>query len=735
MKLVKILALGVVTTAFPYAAAQAQSADGAAEQQGTDAESGLADIIVTANRRSESLQDVSTSIGVATDEDLASRGIESLRDLAESTAGLTITPSVGTNTVFIRGVGGGGRNIGFGTRAGIYVDGVYVGQSASIDQSAADVDRIEVLRGPQGATFGRNSVSGAISIISKAPDYDLGGNLLAEIGNNDHLEIRGGLNVPLVTDKIAFRVSGVRRKRDGFTLNLANSENLGNIDRTGFRGQLRFDITPELDLTLSGDYTVDRTRLILGEDDSNLTGTGPTSNPAPFVVNFNRATFQRNEFYGFSATLNYDVGGGNTITAVSAIRRANTDRLSDNDYSVLDIIYTTFDDHFEQFSQEVRLASSGNNKIDYVFGAYYLNERATSSRVANLGTNIALLSPTLTPNSEVPVSGDIRTTSFAVFGNVDFRISDRLVFTAGGRYTSEKVDLLNYSVDGRVAPPFRIAYIANFADAQRTKRFDPTVSLNFALSDDANVYLKYSQGFKSGGYNIDFVNALQFAQAGIAFKPERAQSYEAGLKTELFDRRGRVNISAFIMDFSNYQINQFVDLGGGQTAISLRNAAAARTYGAELEARFNVTKSLALGSNLAFTKAQFQDFPNGGGNGVNLKDNFLPHAPKFTSSVYFDFRHDLGSSGLMATVFGEHNHRSSSFSGPENLARQQIGSRDIVNFRIGIGSANGAWSLQAFVDNAFNQKYLLTRERDFFGTLIVERGTPRTYGLTARLSF
>jgi iron complex outermembrane receptor protein len=189
------------------------------------------------------------------------------------------------------------------------------------------------------------------------------------------------------------------------------------------------------------------------------------------------------------------------------------------------------------------------------------------------------------------------------------------------------------------------------------------------------------------------------------------------------------------MDFSNYQINQFVDLGGGQTAISLRNAAAARTYGAELEARFNVTKSLALGSNLAVTKAQFQDFPNGGGNGVNLQDNFLPHAPEFTSSVYFDFRHDLGPSGLMATVFGEHNHRSSSFSGPENLARQQIGARDIVNFRIGIGSAKGTWSLQAFVDNALNQKYLLTRERDFFGTLIVERGTPRTYGLTARLSF
>lgn len=727
--------LGVASSAVTCTTVHAQSALAPVEQAETVQNGQLDEIVVTANRRSESLQDVATSIGVATDEDLKRRGIESIRDLAESTAGLTITPSVGTNTVFIRGVGGGGRNIGFGTRAGVYVDGVYVGQNGSIDQSAADVERVEVLRGPQGTAFGRNSVSGAISIISKAPDYDIGGDVLAEVGSRDLLEIRAGLNMPVVSDRIAVRASAVRRRRDGFTRNLASGENLGNVDRTSFRAQVRFDITPNLDLTLTGDHTLDRTRLITGEDDSNLNGSGPTSLPAPFLVNFNRDTFQRNQFYGYAATFNYGIGGGNTLTSISALRRVNSRRLSDNDYSALDILYTTFDDRYEQFSHEVRLASDGDNRLDYVAGIYYLDERAKSSRVANLGTDARLLAPILQPNTGIPVGGSIKTTSFAAFGNLDLEITEHLTLDVGGRYTSEKLTLRDYNVDGRIAPPFRIAFVPSFTDTQRNERFDPAVALSYRLTGGATAYAKFSQGFKSGGYNIDFVNAAQFAQNGIAFRPERARSYELGLKSEFLDRRARVNIAAYVTDFDDYQINQFVDLGGGQTAISLRNAAAVRTYGAELEARFNATQGLSFGTNLAYTEARFRSFPNGGGSGVDLDDNFLPQAPRFTSSVYFDVRRELEGIGLAVTAFGEHNHRSSSFSGPENLIRQQLGTRDVFNFRLGVGSPDARWSLEAFVDNAFNEQYLLTRERDFFGTLIVERGTPRTFGVTGRASF
>lgn len=273
--------LGVAACVGYASAANAQTDFAPAAQSEAVANEQLDDIVVTANRRSESLQDVAASVGVATNADLARRGIESIRDLAESTAGLTITPSVGTNTVFIRGVGGGGRNIGFGTRAGVYIDGVYVGQNGSIDQSAADVERVEILRGPQGTAFGRNSVSGAISITSKAPNYTFGGDLLAEAGNKDLLELRAGLNLPIVSDRIAVRASVVRRKRDGFTRNLSSGDNLGNVDRTSLRTQLRLDIAPNLDLTLAGDYTLDRTRLIIGEDVSSLNGSGPTTLPDP----------------------------------------------------------------------------------------------------------------------------------------------------------------------------------------------------------------------------------------------------------------------------------------------------------------------------------------------------------------------------------------------------------------------------------------------------------------------
>ena len=188
------------------------------------------------------------------------------------------------------------------------------------------------------------------------------------------------------------------------------------------------------------------------------------------------------------------------------------------------------------------------------------------------------------------------------------------------------------------------------------------------------------------------------------------------------------------MNFSNYQINQFVDLGGGQTAISLRNAAEVRTYGAEAEGRLAVIDGVLFGVNLALINAEFEDFADGGGTGVNLAGNSLPHATEFTSSLFADVRQRL-TQNLDFKILADYNHRSSSFSGPENIDRQRLDARDIVNVRAGFASSDDLWAVEAFVDNLFDEDYALTRERDFFGTLIVERGAPRTYGVALRTSF
>lgn len=726
----RTLSIVLGTCAFGVASAAMAQAEPPRE---VSSSATLDDIVVTASRRSESLQEVPTSIGVFSSTDLNQRGIENLRDLAQSTAGLSITPSVGTNTVFIRGVGGGGRNIGFSTRAGIYVDGVYVGQNSSINQSASDVERIEVLRGPQGTAFGRNSVSGAISITTKAPASDLQADLAVEGGNKRLLEIRGSLNVPVIEDKVAVRLSGVHRQRNGFTTNLFDGRDLGNIDRSSFRGQVRFDPTPDFDLTIAADYTRDKSRFIIGEDETGLNGTGITATPDPFVVNFNRSPMLDNEFYGVSGTFNLGFGDGLTLTNITAFRRVKSNRVADNDYSPLDILFTTFQDRTRQFSQELRLTSDRDSRFSYILGLYYLDENAQTDRAANLGSDIRLLIPILSPGSAIPVSGTVSTRSFALFATADYKLTDRLTINVGGRYTSEKIELKDFSVDGRAAPPFRIAYVPTFSDSLKSSRFDPTVSLTYILATDARAYLKYSQGFKSGGFNVDFVNQAQFAD-GISFRPERVKSYEAGLKSEFLDRRGRLNIAAYIADFEDYQINQFVDLGGGQTAIQLRNAAKVRTWGGELEALFKPAEPFTLGANIGYVVAEFSSFPNGGGPGIDLDGNRLPHAPRVTLSLYGSFEQALTPT-LMVNGFLEYNHRGSAFSGAENLVRQALDSRSLVNGRLGIGAPDRRWGFELWVENAFNERYTLTRERDFFGTLIRERGEPRTFGVTGRLAF
>lgn len=694
----------------------------------------IEEIVVTATRRTERLQDVPASIGVIAAEELERRGVEGLDELAQSTAGLTIAASVGINTVFIRGVGGGGRNVGFGTRAGIYVDGVYVGQFASINQSAADVERVEVLRGPQGTLFGRNSVSGAISIVTRTPNYEPEAYLVADVGSKDLLELRWGANIPLVPETIALRLSGVHRERGGFTRNLINGQDLGNINRDSLRGQLRWDVSPDLNVLVSADWTLDESRRLVGEDDTNINGTAPSATPGAFDVRFNTIPLSQNEFYGGSVMLNYAHQSGHSLTSITALRRVEWTRVNDTDYSAADILFTDFNDRYRQFSQEVRLASPSGNRLNYVLGFYFLDDKAEAGRAVRFGANAPAVAPVLRPGSAVLVSGTVKTRSLAAFATVNYNLTERLELNLGGRYTNEKIELEDYFVDGRAAPPFGIAFVPAFSDSLKESRFDPTIGLSYKFSPDLNGYVKYSQGFKSGGFNVDFLTAAQFAE-GLGFRPERARSYEVGLKSEFFDRRLRLNLAAYVTDYADYQINQFVDLGGGRTAIQLRNAAKVRTSGGELEAKWRPTADLTLGANLAYVKAEFKQFTNGGGPGVNLDGNQLPQAPKFTSSIYGDYSTLLPGTGLRFSAFAEYNRRGASFSGAENLVRQALEDRDLVNARLGLSDDDGLWSVEAWVENALDESYAITRDRDFLGTLVRERGDPRTYGITTRLKF
>lgn len=707
------------------AALMSQASVGALAQSENAADD---EIIVTAQKREQRLVDVPVSIAVVDGEALERTRTQDLFDLARLAPSFSIQRQGATDTIFIRGVGGGGRNVGFSTRAGVYVDGVYAGQFTSANQDALDIERVEVLRGPQGQLFGRNTVSGAVNITSAAPSQSFGGYVEGGYGRRDLVEFRGALNAPL-GDRAAIRISASHRERDGFTINLPTGTDLDNINRDSVRARLTVDLSERLTADFAGDFTDDRTNKAVGEAITDTFGTGPSPAPGAFDTPYNIDPSQVQRGAGGSMTLNYDLGDA-TLTSITAYRNTSRRRVNDLDYVPLDFFGFDFKDRYKQLSQELRAAFGGDGPLSGVVGLYYFSETGDNERSASAGAQIGLTGLPLVPGVIAAVDARVKTRSYAAFGAVDWKFAERITLNIGGRFTHDDIELIDYSTFGPAV--FALATIPNFDDSQSSDSFDPTAGLTFALSEQANLYAKYARGFKSGGWNVDFISAADFA-ASIRFKPERVNSYEGGLKYQSADRSVRFNLAAYYAAYDDYQINQFVDLGGGQTSIQLRNAAKAVTWGGEADVAWRASARLDFNAAIGFVRAVFDRFPNGGGPGVDLDGNRLPYAPSVTASAGALYAYPLSGFGAL-NLGANWSYRSKSFSGPENLARQQIDARHLVDARLEL-AADAGWSVALWARNIFDEAYIDNRIFDFFQTDIVERGEPRTFGATLRAAF
>lgn len=708
MKLVPILAAAAVA--------------GSAQAVFAQATEGLDTIVVTAQKREQKLQDVPLSIDVLDADALERIRARDLRDASAHVPNVSIQRQGAIDTVFVRGIGGGGRNIGFTTRAGVYVDGVYAGQFASANQDALDVARIEFLRGPQGHLFGRNTDSGAISIITAAPDHVLGGTVQASYGNRDLFELRGTFNAPL-SDQVAIRVSGSHRERDGFTLNVPTGTDLDNINRDSARGQLRAEFG-DVTLDLAADYSHDRSNKAIGEAISDTFGTAPSPLPGAFDTPYNVDPLQRIRTGGGSATLGWNLGQGLSLTSITGYRGTSWLRRNDLDYIPLDLATMDYRDRFSQLSQELRL-NFASDRLSGVAGVHVYDEDARTDRKVIAGSQVGLLPFGLTPGLSAQVQAKVKTRSYAAFGAADWRIADALTLNLGGRFTHDRLRLSDYSSFG--SPVFGLGRVDDFNDRQSADSFDPSVGLTYTATPGLNLYARYARGYKSGGWNVDFLSAAQFADR-IRFTPERVNSGEAGLK---FERPGlRLSLAGYYMTIGNYQIDQFVDLGAGQTSIQLRNAAKARSWGGEASLEARPVERLNLSLGLGYANAKFERFPGGGGPGIDLDGNRLPYAPRLTASGEVRYGIPLVSD-LKLDLSGDWTYRSASFSGPENLDRQRIDARHLLGARAALSS--GRFEVAGWVRNLLDERYIDNRIFDFFQTAVVERGEPRTYGMTVTL--
>lgn len=665
------------------------------------------EVLVTAEKREVNVQRTAVSVAAYTSQHLERSVIEDIYDIGLQTPGLIVNQEI-VGKIYIRGIGTENLTIGGDPGVPVHVDGVYLARTSAANLDLYDVERVEVLRGPQGTLYGRNATGGSINIISKAPTNDFYARLDAQYGNHDRFRIGGTLSGPIIEDKVLFRASFVKSDRDGFTPNLFNGEDLDDEDLVMGRMRLKFLVSDDVTFDLIGEFSLDDSKPapfkqlefsplfegLLGAFDPP--GLRPVSQDSPVT--------QEQDQWGVTGILNWDLGS-TVLTSVSAFR--STEFMAQFDGDAVDILFQNFSDtsDSEQFSQEIRLASDGWDRFDWMIGAYYFHDDAMTS----------IFIPIPGFGFDILHNADMKTDAFAFFGQVTYRATDRLSFTVGLRYSNEDKEASQFSDFGFMPP---LMQDLNEDSDALTPRF----AIEFFASEDVLLYASVTRGFKSGGFTF---NGFQ-----SNFRPEFVWAYEGGVKSQFLDGRLQANVSAFYYDYTDLQVSKLQNQAGVIT-----NAADATIYGGELEVIVQPWEYFSLNAGLAYLHAEFDQFltedPSNPALGeIDLAGNRLTRSPRFTANLGAEFIYPVSNLGEIS-LRADYQYQSKSFFTPFNRALSQQDSFDLFNARLAFRSASEQWQIAVFVKNAFNEEYFLNILES-----AVEAGkpegflaSPRTYGV------
>jgi len=709
--------------------------------QGTGGSELTADIIVTARKREESIIDVPISITVMSAEEIRARNATRIRDLGNSVPNVAFLGAEGnaTTTFTVRGVTSQSRiNVGFESGIGVYVDGVLVGRQIGFNQELYDVARVEFLRGPQGTLFGKNSITGAINVVTRQPSDELTADAELSYGSYNEFQARGYVSAPIVAGKAAFSVSGYYLKRDGFQQNLFDGTEVWNEDSRGARAKLLLTPTDNLRITIAGDTL----------DESNVTPGPVITSGYGFVPGNTRNTnenvpgLSNRKVDGVSGTIELDTAFGATLTSITAYRELKSDRRNDTDAGPADVVASFIDQRQEQFSQELRISSNGTGRFGYVGGVYYYDSTVTSSSESCFGAIVNV--PGFLRGRCGNTFGDINTKSMAIFGNADFKIIESLTVTGGIRYTVEDKRLAFQ----QVGFPFIAPSLPLGTDRLSDEDLSPTVTIRWQPSSDMSVYATASRGFKSGGWNVDNITSFAITSfSALQFQAESLWNYEIGFKASVLDRKLNFSGAIFQMDYSDLQVSKLEPvLGGGGALVAVTsNAGEARIRGFEAEATVTPLTGLLLSGGVGYADAKYTDYADtvriaGVLTPVNFAGNKLNGAPEWTVNASAQFDAPLADA-LALSMRADFSHISSYFFTRENTAAQSIPGRSLVNGQIGIRGGDGKWDLFLFGRNLFDKQYLVSRGNGGFafpgiGTSTVEGyGAPRTIGVRGSIHF
>lgn len=606
-KLLSVSGLALTMSVLPGLTSQVWA------QENEDDSVRLGTITVRSTKVEKSLQDVPISVTALSAEDLALRGVNNVQEIGFSAPNVTILDQSGSTitNINIRGIGG---------RAGVYVDEIFVSAEAGFADAFLDVETVEILRGPQGTLFGRNTIAGAISIYTAKPSEEFSGAASIEVGDFNTVRVKGTIGGGLANG-VSGKLSAVYSAHDGFVEN-AIGPDLNDEDRIGVRGQLRFEPSEALDIILTADY-YDRDESGFAWDALPFGTTPLDSVPGSGrdrEVALNAPSTSTSETNGLSARVEYDFDWA-TLTSISAYRDSTSSLSFDADYLPVDALVTGLDTDTEEVTQEIRL-NGATDRLDWLVGLYYFDRQQDTGNDNFIGGDIPFdgtllgFPPGLVNNltelsaaaglssPPVPVlgSGTNNRENVAIFGSVTFAITDALDFTIGGRYTEET---LEGSIANTTPQPDWIPLLTanfsfeDFAGERSDSNFSPTVSAVYRFSDNVSGYATYSEGFAGGGFNFTR-NAVDDG-AARDFAPETVQNYEAGVKTVLFDDRLRLNAAVFQMNYEDIQIAVTRD---GFSFIG--NAGEAEITGAEVEFVAALSDHLEVSAGLGVQDAEYK---------------------------------------------------------------------------------------------------------------------------------
>ncbi len=789
-------------TLFVIAAFSALPAAPLAAQD--ESQPSLEEVVVTAQQRSQRLQDVPIAVTSLSGEDLTRSVINDIIDLQASVPSLvayTANRPATSTAFYIRGIGTSGSDAGLEGAVGFFVDNVYRSRSGTGIGDLVDIQSVEVLRGPQSTLFGKNTTAGAVTVRTNAPVMnEVEGSLNAMVGNYDATRFGAVVNAPLIEDKLALRLSGSVNQRDGFIDDPVTDDTYNDRDRWFVDGKLLFTPTPDLDILLRADYaeanesccqvvrlsnTPGSPAVSLLDALARLNGSQYPSDPDPsdYSNSINGpAPVADFEDQGLSMEINWDLGDNMTLTSVTGYRSFESLSANDVDFTGADLLYQTIEFEAETYSQEFRLtgfANIGDVSVDWLVGAYYADEELFWSEAPDFRPDLQPYFSALLGSADLGAlygpftnaAGNVARQdgeSYALFTHNIFALTDKLNLTIGLRYTSDEKSAVSdaYSnYPGGQLPftglglpfPAQHSYDLDFDDDST----DGTVVLDYSFDDDLMVYASASTGYKSGGFvmvreaagplfspNASCSSSGEPVLGGGGLPPiyacdprdprfdsETVEAYEVGFRSQLFDRRLTLNLTAFYADYSDLQLNVFDGL-----SFTVQNAGSADTRGFELETSYlTPVDGLELSLSLAYTDAEYgNEVPPLQDGEPAVGGEPLPQAPEWSGVVAmnYGFTFMQGRSGFFRA---EYSFTSDQYSGTrvDSVGGDlEINSFELLNLTLGVDLIDNL-ELGAFCRNCLDDNYA-----NFLSNAVAQPGSkesfignPREYGVTLTKRF